>query len=67
MADVKNTGDQQEQHNCIVCCKVPKYYSIGACDHPVCFECSTRMRVLCEKKECPICRKDLKRVRWIEK
>ncbi|XP_059045365.1 E3 ubiquitin-protein ligase ZNF598 [Achroia grisella] len=47
---------------CVVCFKNVVYYSIGECDHPVCFECSTRMRVLCLQKECPICRQDLLRV-----
>lgn len=31
-------------------------FAIGPCDHPVCHKCSTRMRVLCEKNDCPICR-----------
>ncbi|KAK2585767.1 hypothetical protein KPH14_010376 [Odynerus spinipes] len=32
------------------------------CEHPVCYECSTRMRVLCRQNECPICRQDLPKV-----
>ncbi|CAH2106557.1 unnamed protein product [Euphydryas editha] len=47
---------------CVVCFKNVVYFSIGECDHPVCFECSTRMRVLCLQNECPICRHDLLRV-----
>ncbi|XP_014217969.1 E3 ubiquitin-protein ligase ZNF598, partial [Copidosoma floridanum] len=47
---------------CIVCYKNVKYYSIGMCEHPVCYECSTRMRVLCQQNECPICRQDLPKV-----
>nr|XP_026488234.1 E3 ubiquitin-protein ligase ZNF598 [Vanessa tameamea] len=47
---------------CVVCFKNVVYFSIGECDHPVCFECSTRMRVLCLQNECPICRQDLSRV-----
>ncbi|XP_072932119.1 uncharacterized protein [Epargyreus clarus] len=47
---------------CVVCFKNVLYFSIGECDHPVCFECSTRMRVLCLQNECPICRQDLSRV-----
>ncbi|XP_023936484.2 E3 ubiquitin-protein ligase ZNF598 [Bicyclus anynana] len=47
---------------CVVCFKTVVYYSVGECDHPVCFECSTRMRVLCLQNECPICRQDLSRV-----
>ncbi|KAH9642126.1 hypothetical protein HF086_007436, partial [Spodoptera exigua] len=50
------------ENTCVVCFKNVLYYSIGECDHPVCFECSTRMRVLCLQNECPICRQDLSRV-----
>lgn len=52
-----------DSNTCVVCFKNVLYYSIGECDHPVCFECSTRMRVLCLQNECPICRHDLARVR----
>ncbi|KAJ8667351.1 hypothetical protein QAD02_009013 [Eretmocerus hayati] len=47
---------------CVVCYKTAQVYSIGMCEHPVCFECSTRMRVLCQQNECPICRQDLPKV-----
>ncbi|KOB64929.1 Uncharacterized protein OBRU01_20574 [Operophtera brumata] len=50
------------ENTCVVCFKNVVFYSIGECDHPVCFECSTRMRVLCLQNECPICRQDLARV-----
>lgn len=62
---------------CCVCYKNVEYYSVGLCDHPVCFECSARMRVLCQQNECPICRQKLPYVaftkscttlyRWIKK
>ena len=39
-----------------------KYWAIGQCQHPVCFVCSTRMRVLCGKKECPTCRDTIEEV-----
>ncbi|XP_026751269.2 E3 ubiquitin-protein ligase ZNF598 [Galleria mellonella] len=57
-------ADSQTNDNstCVVCFKNVLYFSIGECDHPVCFECSTRMRVLCLQNECPICRQDLSRV-----
>lgn len=51
-----------EPDTCVVCFKTVEYYSIGICDHPVCFECSTRMRVLCRQNECPICRQDMPKV-----
>ncbi|KAL1452733.1 hypothetical protein WDU94_006937 [Cyamophila willieti] len=47
---------------CVVCFKQVRYYSIGSCDHPVCYECCTRMRVLCQQNECPICRQDMQKV-----
>lgn len=52
--DISNT--------CVVCFKGVDIYSIGQCDHPVCFECSTRMRVLCRQNECPICRQEMPKV-----
>lgn len=54
-------GEQDEV--CVVCFRPVEIYSVGECDHPVCYECSTRMRVLCARNECPICRKDMAKVR----
>ncbi|XP_022179093.1 E3 ubiquitin-protein ligase ZNF598 isoform X1 [Myzus persicae] len=48
--------------SCVICFKMQSIYSIGTCDHPVCYECSTTMRVLCDQKECPICRRILTKV-----
>lgn len=48
--------------SCVICFKIQSIYSIGTCDHPVCYECSTTMRVLCDQKECPICRRILTKV-----
>lgn len=53
---------------CVVC--VQQYgrnnsdavYAIGPCDHLVCYRCSTKMRVLCEQSECPICRQEIPEV-----
>lgn len=54
------TSDQDE---CVLCCREISIYAVGACDHPVCYICSARMRVLCETNECPICRSDMPLVR----
>lgn len=54
--------DSAEAETCVVCFKTASIFSIGECDHPVCYECSTRMRVLCRQNECPICRQDLGKV-----
>lgn len=47
---------------CVVCFRRVRFYSVGSCDHPVCYECCTRMRVLCQQNECPICRQDMQKV-----
>lgn len=52
----------REDEVCVVCFRAVEIYSVGECDHPVCYECSTRMRVLCARNECPICRKDMSKV-----
>ncbi|CAG9824565.1 unnamed protein product [Phaedon cochleariae] len=59
-SNVTNPSNNEEL--CVVCFKVVEIFSIGVCDHAVCFECSTRMRVLCKQNECPICRQDLPKV-----
>ena len=45
--------------NCQVCMNKMTVFSIGQCNHPICLVCSTRMRVLCQKNECAICRQDM--------
>uniref|UniRef100_A0A8C5KIE8 RING-type E3 ubiquitin transferase n=1 Tax=Jaculus jaculus TaxID=51337 RepID=A0A8C5KIE8_JACJA len=35
---------------------------MGRCDHPVCYRCSTKMRVLCEQRYCAVCREELRQV-----
>ncbi|XP_063981623.1 E3 ubiquitin-protein ligase ZNF598 [Diachasmimorpha longicaudata] len=57
-----NTSANTNNGACVVCYKNVDIYSIGMCEHPVCYECSTRMRVLCKQNECPICRQDLPKV-----
>ncbi|XP_043264776.1 E3 ubiquitin-protein ligase ZNF598 [Colletes gigas] len=56
------SNDNTNNNTCVVCYKNVDIYSIGMCEHPVCYECSTRMRVLCCQNECPICRQDLPKV-----
>lgn len=55
-------SEEPQENTCVVCFKGVDIYSIGQCDHPVCYECSTRMRVLCRQNECPICRQDMPKV-----
>jgi hypothetical protein len=39
-----------------------KIFAVGECSHPVCYLCSTKMRILCEQTYCAICRQELPRV-----
>ena len=48
--------------HCAVCLNRMTIYAVGMCNHPVCSECSTRMRILCAQNECPICRQDMPKV-----
>lgn len=41
---------------CTLCCEESGAWAIGSCDHFVCLTCSARLRIICGKKECPICR-----------
>ncbi|XP_015436553.1 PREDICTED: zinc finger protein 598 [Dufourea novaeangliae] len=59
---MSTNSDSMNNNTCVVCYKNVDVYSIGMCEHPVCYECSTRMRVLCCQNECPICRQDLPKV-----
>ncbi|XP_039290343.1 E3 ubiquitin-protein ligase ZNF598 [Nilaparvata lugens] len=54
--------DENSENTCVVCFRTVEIFSIGECDHPVCYECSTRMRVLCTQTECPICRQEMPKV-----
>ncbi|XP_055535253.1 E3 ubiquitin-protein ligase ZNF598 [Wyeomyia smithii] len=60
----RSTPSESESNEpvCVVCFKPIQYYAIGECDHLCCFECSTRIRVLCRQNDCPICRRDLAKV-----
>ena len=48
--------------HCPVCLNRMQIHAVGMCNHPVCSECSTRMRILCAQNECPICRQDMPKV-----
>ena len=52
-------GEEEEEDCCQVCMNQLTVFSVGRCDHTICFLCSTRMRVLCQKNECAICRQDM--------
>ena len=56
MEESNNNINDQDDELCVVCCKDIQIHSIMDCQHTICHECSTRLRVLCETLECPICR-----------
>ncbi|CAM9647968.1 unnamed protein product [Lampetra fluviatilis] len=47
---------------CVLCCQEVDVFALGKCDHPVCFLCSTKMRVLSEQPYCAVCRLELAEV-----
>jgi len=58
VSECSNPGEDA----CQVCMNKMEVFSVGECNHPVCHICSTRMRVLCQRNECAICRQDLPKV-----
>lgn len=48
--------------NCICCLHELYTFVYYTCLHYVCLNCAVKMRVLCEKTDCPVCRQDSKEV-----
>ena len=63
--DLDSSQEEGNNPSCVVCFRKVKIYSIGECDHAVCHECSIRMRVLCSRTDCPICRINMSVVSFI--
>ena len=55
------------ENQCSLCWNDISIFAIGLCNHPVCYACSTRMRVLISQKDCAICRQDLSKVIFSKK
>ena len=55
-----STGEQL----CTLCCQETVAWAVPACDHALCLTCVTRLRVLCEQKECPVCRETIEKVSY---
>lgn len=66
MSNETNKNSSNSDNVCVLCFKNVGIYSIGVCDHAVCYECSTRMRVLCNQNECPICRANISCVYFVK-
>ena len=64
-ARITETAEESDSNinSCMVCCEETESFAIGVCDHPICFKCCARMRVLSNQKYCPSCRTDLEQVK----
>ncbi|XP_034045829.1 E3 ubiquitin-protein ligase ZNF598 [Thalassophryne amazonica] len=58
---------KEAEKHCVLCCQDIDIFALGKCDHPVCYRCSTKMRVLCEQKYCAVCREELDKVVFVKK
>ncbi|XP_068605775.1 E3 ubiquitin-protein ligase ZNF598 [Brachionichthys hirsutus] len=62
-----STITKETDKHCVLCCEEVDIFAVGKCDHPVCYRCSTKMRVLCDQKYCAVCREELDKVVFVEK
>ncbi|KAM6904434.1 E3 ubiquitin-protein ligase ZNF598 isoform 1-T1 [Xenentodon cancila] len=58
---------KESEKTCVLCCQDIDIFALGKCDHPVCYRCSTKMRVLCDQKYCAVCREELDKVVFVKK
>ncbi|XP_038136251.1 E3 ubiquitin-protein ligase ZNF598 isoform X1 [Cyprinodon tularosa] len=61
------TSAKESEKTCVLCCQDIDIFALGKCDHPVCYRCSTKMRVLCDQKYCAVCREELDKVVFVKK
>ncbi|KAK3532491.1 hypothetical protein QTP86_018533 [Hemibagrus guttatus] len=64
---MESTMKKEAENVCVLCCQEIAIFAVGKCDHPVCYRCSTKMRVLCEQKYCAVCRVELDKVIFVRK
>ncbi|KAM3598757.1 uncharacterized protein V6R79_022216 [Siganus canaliculatus] len=62
-----STATKEAEKHCVLCCQEVDIFALGKCDHPVCYRCSTKMRVLCDQKYCAVCREELDKVVFVTK
>nr|XP_046270570.1 E3 ubiquitin-protein ligase ZNF598 [Scatophagus argus] len=62
-----STATKEAEKHCVLCCQEVDIFALGKCDHPVCYRCSTKMRVLCDQKYCAVCREELDKVVFVKK
>ncbi|XP_037955269.1 E3 ubiquitin-protein ligase hel2-like isoform X2 [Teleopsis dalmanni] len=58
----EHTNSVGEEDTCCLCYKVIDIFAIGECDHQICYECASRLRVICGDRSCPVCRTYLHKV-----
>ncbi|KAL7830566.1 hypothetical protein SRHO_G00316930 [Serrasalmus rhombeus] len=64
---METTTKKDTESVCVLCCQDIDIFAVGKCDHPVCYRCSTKMRVLCEQRYCAVCREELDKVIFVKK
>ncbi|XP_026106206.1 E3 ubiquitin-protein ligase ZNF598 [Carassius auratus] len=64
---MRSSARRDAENSCVLCCQDIELFAVGKCDHPVCYRCSTKMRVLCEQNYCAVCREQLDKVVFIKK
>ncbi|XP_076865269.1 E3 ubiquitin-protein ligase ZNF598 isoform X2 [Brachyhypopomus gauderio] len=64
---MESTMKRDTENVCVLCCQDVDIFAVGKCDHPVCYRCSTKMRVLCDQKYCAVCREELDKVIFVRK
>ncbi|WAR63982.1 hypothetical protein PtB15_16B141 [Puccinia triticina] len=47
---------------CLICAESIKYFALGTCSHRTCHICAIRMRALYKKRDCALCKTELKDV-----
>ena len=61
-ADIAGPGEAAP--HCLVCCSPMAEVGLGACNHrEVCGQCTLRMRLCYDQRDCPLCKTELKEVR----
>ncbi|EDV27717.1 uncharacterized protein TRIADDRAFT_21250 [Trichoplax adhaerens] len=55
------------KRTCVLCCHPCEIECFGSCNHPVCYKCMTKLRILCQDNYCPVCRSCLEKVVYTDR
>ena len=47
---------------CLICANDCHFFGVAACEHPVCGQCTLKLKVLYDDKRCTICKADVSKV-----